>query len=87
MALCQIFLVYFTEVGMRGETCVSDSQRDFLLAGLWKEQETNSHGDVRERQSSQKEITGVEARAGQGWQQQVLRWRVGMSAWPGGGKS
>lgn len=42
MVLCQIFLVYFTEVGMRGETWVSDSQRDFLLARLWKEQETNS---------------------------------------------
>lgn len=42
MVLCQIFLVYFTEVGMRGEPWVSDSQRDFLLAGLWKEQETNS---------------------------------------------
>lgn len=32
----------FHRVGMRGETWVSDSQRDFLLAGLWKEQEAHS---------------------------------------------
>lgn len=66
---------------------MSDSQRDFLLAGLWKEQETNSPGDVRERQSSQKEMTGVEARAGQGWHYQVLRWRVGCTGEVGPGFS
>lgn len=59
---------------------VSGAQRDFLLAGLWKEQEIPRWRCERKAVFPE-EIAGAEARAE--WHHRAWR-RVGMSTWQGG---